>query len=280
MDQGTLRLSSTGSVQNLTIEADATAILNGSVQGNLVNNGLLSIGGDAAIDATEIEMLYSNLSDDVPGVHQSFDWVGDELVGVKDVHALVYGTMGNEENETDLEDDVDIDDRNAGEKSVDASGQRAGIDSVPVNFRDDGEGEFPGHHPLDGDFRLKDYRRAAQHGSDQAGAGLVGPAATGIQSNGGGILAGSKWNAARRPRSNRSLSDQPTRLFTTHPETVDRAASPGAGQLKEASSSEGVLDAESMDRSLRRRITQRERTISPKTTSSGKLLSPGLGDQP
>ena len=264
VDQGTLRLSSTGSVQNLTIEADATAILNGSVQGNLVNNGLLSIGGDAVIDATEIEMLYSNLSDDVPGVHQSFDWVGDELVGVKDVHALAYGTMGNEENETDLEDDVDIDDRNAGEKSVDASGQRAGSDTVPVNFRDNGEDKFPGHQPLDGDSRLKDYRRATQHGSDQAGAGLVGPAATEIQSNEGGILAGSKWNAARRPRNNRSLSDQPTRLFTTHPETVDRAASSAAGQLKEASSSEGVLDAESMDRLLRRRITQRERTISPK----------------
>ena len=73
------------------------------------------------------------------------------------------------------------------------------------------------------------------------------------------------------------LSDQPTRLFTTHPETVDRAASPAAGQLKEVSSSEGVLDAESMDRLLRRRITQRERTISPKNNFLWKAIVSGIG---
>ena len=72
VDQGTLVLPKSGSIENLKIDSGATAISNGTVQGNFVNNGLLQIGKTLGGD-TAIVGVHASSQEDAPEMSDDFD---------------------------------------------------------------------------------------------------------------------------------------------------------------------------------------------------------------
>jgi len=111
LDAGELFIASTGLVQNLTIGPGATAILNGPVMGDLVNNSTIVVSGDlnmnGSINAEDIDLLQAQLNGVVPEVHPRFDLVADGVIDRRDVDHLVQEILVREYGDADLDGYVD-----------------------------------------------------------------------------------------------------------------------------------------------------------------------------
>jgi len=123
-------VTSTASVDNLTIDG-GTAIVTGTVEGDLVNNrgtlivaapGDLNLSGTINVD--DIDALYAQFSDSVPEVHARFDLVGDGVVNGEDLDLLIHDLMAREYGDADLDGDVDIADFNRLAQAFDPLGTR------------------------------------------------------------------------------------------------------------------------------------------------------------
>jgi len=115
-DLGTLEFTSTASINNLTING-GTAIVTGTVNGNLINNGgtlVPAAPGDfnlnGLVDAADVDALYAQLPGTVPAVHARFDIVPDGIIDQQDVDRLIHDFMHSDFGDVDLDGDVDITD--------------------------------------------------------------------------------------------------------------------------------------------------------------------------
>ena len=147
---GTFILGSTGSVNALEIGAAATAVLNGPVLGDLVNNGTLipsgDFNGDSALRAADIDALFSMLSGTVPQVDPRYDLVSDFVIDEQDVHRLVEDIMGKRWGDADLDGDVDLVDYHSLATHFDPTGR-----SMDHGWA---QGDFDG----DGDIDSRDFK--------------------------------------------------------------------------------------------------------------------------
>ena len=108
---GTLVLASNGSIQNLTVGSNATAVINGMVHGNLTNLGTFISAGDlnqdGSLTAEDIDLLHSQMWDPRTSMDPGFDLVANGTIDGHDAEALVHDVMRREFGDTDLDGDID-----------------------------------------------------------------------------------------------------------------------------------------------------------------------------
>jgi len=111
---GTLVLATTGTVQDLTVGGGATAVLNGaataSVNGNLINNGTLVVGGDlngsGLVDASDIDLMLAQLALSQE-YDARYDLVPDGVVDQLDADDLIMARIGSAYGDANLDGAVD-----------------------------------------------------------------------------------------------------------------------------------------------------------------------------
>ena len=117
VNQGELVVSSTATVEDLTVSGPATAFVNGAVTGTQSGMGALIEAGDfssnGVINAEDIDLLYDQVPGSVGAVHPRFDLVADGIVDQEDVDQLVRGILGCVYGDTNLDGRVDLTDYNS-----------------------------------------------------------------------------------------------------------------------------------------------------------------------
>ena len=201
VDQGILVLPKSGSIENLKIDSGATAILNGTVQGDFVNNGLLQIGktpeGDTATGAVHVSS-----QEDTPEISGDFDLVARQVADEQSIHAQFLGMADNQE------DDVDV--------------LQVNTSQTPVETTKQGVVIGPGDSNL---THLSPDPRVAQRPSAQANAGPKGLIVNSLESN-GSKLTESRNRSQIRSHCETSFTQQTNRLLTRHSETATLSARP------------------------------------------------------
>ena len=93
VDAGMFVLTTTSSAQQLTVNEGGTAIIEGSVEGNLINHGTVTIFGDRNANGTansaDIDMPYFELPVTVPVVFNSVPLVSDMEIAAQDIRKIV-----------------------------------------------------------------------------------------------------------------------------------------------------------------------------------------------
>ena len=143
LNVGTLEVTSTASINTLTING-GTAYLTGSITGGLINNGgRLIIGAPGSfvmsgqVTAADVDMLYSQVPGVVPAVHARFDLVPDGIIDGQDVDRLIHGLLQREFGDADLDGDVDITDANTLVEGFDPQGHNLHNGWAQGNFDGD-----------------------------------------------------------------------------------------------------------------------------------------------
>ena len=109
VDGGTVIVASSASIQNLTIQPGATAVVHGAVAGDTVNRGQLLAAGDfdgnGALTATDIDAMYSQLNSNF--FDPRFDLVADGVIDVLDLEDLLSQRIGTIRGDADVNGIVD-----------------------------------------------------------------------------------------------------------------------------------------------------------------------------
>jgi hypothetical protein len=114
VNAGTLVVASTGTVQDLTIGVGTTTVFNGaagtSVNGNLINNGTLVVGGDlngsGALEAGDIDLMMGHLATSAD-YDAHYDLVPDGVVDQLDADDLILSRLGTRYGDANLDGTVD-----------------------------------------------------------------------------------------------------------------------------------------------------------------------------